>query len=262
MSGLRSGKIWSHVSERTFGARHRRGAGRRPGIALAAAAEGAAVAVTARRIEAAQAVADEIAARGGRATALTCDVGDRASVEAAIAGTVAAFGKLDGLVHNAVSGFSSVPVAIEDVPEDNWDDQMRVSFRGTLHCAQAAFPALRASGDAGGADVQRRDRGQSLDRALFGDEGAQRGFIKSLAREWGPLGIRVNGIAPVALTPAMDKFFELHPHMVPVISNRAALGRIGDCESDIGAGVAFLLGPQSRFVSGQTLILTGGAYML
>jgi 3-oxoacyl-[acyl-carrier protein] reductase len=60
----------------------------------------------------------------------------------------------------------------------------------------------------------------------------------------------------------MDKFFELHPHMVPVISNRAALGRIGDCESDIGSGVAFLLGPQSRFVSGQTLILTGGAYML
>ncbi|MBO9378413.1 SDR family oxidoreductase [Sphingomonas histidinilytica] len=233
------------------------------GIALAAAAEGAAVAVTARRIEAAQAVADEIAARGGRATALTCDVGDRASVEAAIAGTVAAFGKLDGLVHNAVSGFSSVPVAIEDVPEDNWDDQMRVSFRGTLHCAQAAFPALRASG--GTLVVLTSNAGIEGNPSIgpySAMKGAQRGFIKSLAREWGPLGIRVNGIAPVALTPAMDKFFELHPHMVPVISNRAALGRIGDCESDIGAGVAFLLGPQSRFVSGQTLILTGGAYML
>ncbi|MFC0307634.1 SDR family NAD(P)-dependent oxidoreductase, partial [Rhizorhabdus histidinilytica] len=227
------------------------------------AAEGAAVAVTARRIEAAQAVADEIAARGGRATALTCDVGDRASVEAAIAGTVAAFGKLDGLVHNAVSGFSSVPVAIEDVPEDNWDDQMRVSFRGTLHCAQAAFPALRASG--GTLVVLTSNAGIEGNPSIgpySAMKGAQRGFIKSLAREWGPLGIRVNGIAPVALTPAMDKFFELHPHMVPVISNRAALGRIGDCESDIGAGVAFLLGPQSRFVSGQTLILTGGAYML
>lgn len=233
------------------------------GIALAAAAEGAAVAVTARRIEAAQAVADEIAARGGRATALTCDVGDRASVEAAIAGTVAAFGKLDGLVHNAVSGFSSVPVAIEDVPEDNWDDQMRVSFRGTLHCAQAAFPALR---DSGGTLVVLTSNAGIEGNPSIGPysamKGAQRGFIKSLAREWGPLGIRVNGIAPVALTPAMDKFFELHPHMVPVISNRAALGRIGDCESDIGSGVAFLLGPQSRFVSGQTLILTGGAYML
>lgn len=233
------------------------------GIALAAAAEGAAVAVTARRIETAQAVADEITARGGRAAALTCDVGDRASVAAAIAGTIAAFGKLDGLVHNAVSGFSSVPVAIEDVPRDNWDDQMRVSFRGTLHCAQAAFPALRDS--RGTLVVLTSNAGIEGNPSLApysAMKGAQRGFVKSLAREWGPLGIRVNGIAPVALTPAMDKFFELHPHMVPVISNRAALGRIGDCESDIGSGVAFLLGPQSRFVSGQTLILTGGAYML
>jgi len=233
------------------------------GIALAAAADGAAVAVTARRIGTAQAVADEIAARGGRAVALTCDVGNRASVEAAIADTIGTFGKLDGLVHNAVSGYSSEPVAIEDVPDDNWADQLRVSFRGTFYCAQAAFPALRES--RGTLVVLTSNAGIEGNPSLApysAMKGAQRGFVKSLAREWGPLGIRVNGIAPVALTPAMDKFFELHPHMAPVISNRAALGRIGDCETDIGSGVVFLLGEQSRFVSGQTLILTGGAYML
>lgn len=233
------------------------------GIALAAAAQGARVAVTARRIEAAQVVVDEISARGGQGLSLVCDVGDRQSVDAAVADTVAAFGALDAMVHNAVSGFSSVPVAIENVPDDNWDDQIRVSFRGTLYCAQAAFPALQDSG--GSLVILTSNAGIEGSPSLApysAMKGGQRGLVKSLAREWGPLGIRVNGIAPVAMTPAMDKFFALHPDMVAVISNRAAVGRIGDCEHDIGSGVAFLLGEQSRFVSGQTLILSGGAYML
>lgn len=233
------------------------------GIALAAASKGASVAVTARKIEAAQAVADEIIGRGGKAIAITCDVGDKASVEGAIAATIAAFGSLRGVVHNAVSGFSSVPVEIESVPEDNWDDQMRVSFRGTLYCAQAAYAPLRDS--KGTLIVLTSNAGIEGNPSLApysAMKGAQRGFIKCLAREWGPQGIRVNGIAPVAMTPAMVKFFDLHPHMVPVISNRAAVGRIGDCEMDIGSGAAFLLSDESRFVSGQTLMLTGGAAML
>lgn len=233
------------------------------GIALAAAGAGAAVAVTARRIEAARAVADEIGARGGRAIALSCDVGDRASVEAAVAAAIAAFGGLHGFVHNAVSHASSLPVPVEAIPDDNWDDQVRVSFRGTFHCAQAAFAALRES--AGTFLVLTSNAGIEGNPTLApysAMKGAQRGFIKSLAREWGPMGIRVNGVSPVARTPAMDRFFAAHPDMVPVISSRAALGRIGDCEKDIGAGVAFLLGEESRFVSGQTLMLTGGAYML
>jgi NAD(P)-dependent dehydrogenase (short-subunit alcohol dehydrogenase family) len=233
------------------------------GIALAAASNGAAVAVTARKIEAAQAVVDEIVGRGGKAIAVSCDVGDRASVESAVEATISAFGKLTGLVHNAVSGFSSVPVEIETVPDDNWDDQVRVSFRGTLHCAQVAFEPLKAS--KGNLVILTSNAGIEGNPSLApysAMKGAQRGFIKCLAREWGPLGIRVNGIAPVAMTPAMEKFFALHPHMVPVISNRAAVGRIGDCELDIGSGVSFLLSDESRFVAGQTLLLTGGAAML
>jgi 3-oxoacyl-[acyl-carrier protein] reductase len=233
------------------------------GIALAAAAAGAAVTVTARRIEAAQAVADEIKGRGHRGFAVACDVTNRTSIEKAVADTVQHFGKLTALVHNAVSAKSSVPVPIEKIDADHWDEQIAVALRGTYYCAQAAFPHLKAHKGTlilltSGGGIEG-----SITLPTYGaTKAGQRGFVKSLAREWGPHGIRVNAVSPVAMTPAMENFFKLQPAQEARINGRAALGRLGDCETDIGRAAAFLLGSDSAYVTGQTLVLTGGSFML
>lgn len=233
------------------------------GIALAAAAAGAAVTVTARRIEAAQAVADEIKARGHKGFAVTCDVTNRQSIEQAITATVQHFGKLTALVHNAVSPQSSVPVPIEKIDAAHWDEQIAVALRGTYYCAQAALPQLQAHKGTlilltSGGGIEG-----SVTLPVYGSTKAgQRGFVKSLAREWGPLGVRVNAVSPVAMTAAMENFFKLQPAQATRINGRAALGRLGDPETDIGRATAFLLGPDSAFVTGQTLVLTGGSLML
>jgi 3-oxoacyl-[acyl-carrier protein] reductase len=249
----------THVSVLVTGAAQ--GVGR--GIALAAASAGAAVTVTARKLEAARKIADEITARGGRGLGVACDVTRRESVDAAVAAVVAKFGALTALVHNAVSGESSKPVPIEQAEGTHWDDQVAVALRGTYYCAQAALPHLRASK---GTLILLTSNGGiegSPSLSVYGaTKAAQRGFVKSLAREWGPYGIRVNALSPVARTAAMDTYFKLQPAREAVISGRAALGRIGDPETDIGSAARFLLGPDSTFISGQTLMATGGAFML
>lgn len=233
------------------------------GIALAAAAAGAAVSVTARRIEAAQAVADEITQRGGRGFAVTCDVTNRASVNQAVTDTVKHFGKLTALIHNAVSAQSSIPVPIEKIEGVHWDEQIAVGLRGTYYCAQAALPHLQANKGTlilltSGGGIEG-----SITLPTYGaTKAGQRGFVKSLAREWGPLGVRVNAVSPVAMTPAMENYFRIQPAQVARINGRAALGRLGDCENDIGRATAFLLGPDSAFYTGQTLMLTGGSLMV
>jgi 3-oxoacyl-[acyl-carrier protein] reductase len=91
-----------------------------------------------------------------------------------------------------------------------------------------------------------------------GVKGAQRGFVKALAREWGPDGIRVNGLAPLAVTPALASAFEADPTMESRIADRVPMRRVGDPEGDIGRPAVFLCGEASRYVTGQTLIVNGG----
>jgi NAD(P)-dependent dehydrogenase (short-subunit alcohol dehydrogenase family) len=240
------------------------GAGQGIGAAIAscAAAAGARVAVTARKLAAADAVAVAIVDRGDDAVAIRCDVGSRADIDAALAATVARWGRLDGLVHNAVSSFSSRPVPFEDVDDENWDDQISVALRAAFHLAQAGFESLRAAG--GTLVLLLSTAGMEGSRpvpAYSSIKGAQRAFVKSLAREWGPAGVRVNGLAPVAVTPAIANFFAHQPEAADRMSARAALGRLGDPELDIGPAVNFLLGPDSRYITGQTLVVDGGAFM-
>ena len=91
---------------------------------------------------------------------------------------------------------------------------------------------------------------------------AQRGFIRSLAREWGPDGVRVNGVAPLGMTPAMEVAYRDNPALEQRLQSRVALRRIGDPALDIGPTVAFLGSDLARYVTGQVLVVDGGGYML
>jgi NAD(P)-dependent dehydrogenase (short-subunit alcohol dehydrogenase family) len=232
------------------------------GIALAAGAAGAGVLVTALDARSASLVADEIRARGGKAASAGCDVTRRADVEATVGLARGAFGRLDALIHNANMTGARARSA-EDIADEDWEPPLSVGLRPIFYSARAALPALiESQGCMIVLTSQSGIDGTAILPVYSAVKGAQRALVKSLAREWGPLGVRVNAIAPSAMTPAQEAYLIREPHMRAHLIARSPLRRMGDAESDIGRTVSFLIGRQSGFVTGHTLVVNGGALML
>jgi len=227
------------------------------GIALACATRGAHV-VVASPGENGEETVGLVRDRGGRAEWIRCDVTDRAEVDA----VVARCPRIDAFVHNATSRRSSEPDLVEEITTECWHDHASVSLRAAFFCAQAALPKLREA--SGSLILMTSPAGMEGSRMLpvYGMvKGALRGFAKSLAREWGPLGVRVNLVSPLARTPAMENAIREDPPLAERLAQRVPLGRVGDPEADVGGAVAFLAGPDSRYLSGQTIVVDGGRFM-
>jgi 3-oxoacyl-[acyl-carrier protein] reductase len=232
------------------------------GIARAMAAAGANVVIAARRVETGEPAAEAIRARGHSAICLQCDVAQRADIDRVVADTVERFGGLDVMVHNALSPVG--PVAeVQHGADETWEGLMRTAVRASFACAQAAFPHLRKR--AGSSYLLLTSPAGiegSGDRATYGAaKAAQRGFAKSLAREWGPHGIRVNLIGPVAMTPAMETAYKANPELEARLVGRTPLRRVGEPEADIGGVAVFLASDMARYVTGQTIIADGGGFL-
>ncbi len=90
---------------------------------------------------------------------------------------------------------------------------------------------------------------------------AQRALAKSLAREWGPVGITVNCIAPVAASPALLRAFVANPALQAAMEARTPLGRMGDITADIGSVALFLASDDAAYVTGQTVVCDGGSFL-
>ena len=227
------------------------------GLVRAFASSGWDVVVTARQASSAEQVADEL---GGGTVGVACDVTVPGSVEAAVASALSSFGRLDAFVHNGVSTRSSEVLDLATAGLDVWEDHASVSIRGAWRCARAAYEPLRASGR-GALLLMTSPAGiaGSPNNAFYGAvKGAQRAFVRSLAREWGPLRIRVNALAPLAMTPALENAMREDPTMEARLTRNVALRRFGDPELDIGPPAVFLCGEAARYVTGQNLIVSGG----
>ncbi len=232
------------------------------GIAMAAGMAGAGVVVSALGTQSPEAVAEEIRARGGRAVSAVCDVTQRADIEAAVAVAQGVFGRLDAVIHNA-NDTGAGARTVQDIADSHWQPSLSVGLRPIFYSARAALPALIES--AGCMIVLTSQSGIDGTVTLpvySAVKGAQRALVKSLAREWGPLGVRVNAVAPSAMTPAQEAYLKREPHMRAHLIARSPLRRMGDAENDIGRAVGFLISRQSGFVTGQTLVVNGGALTL
>ena len=230
------------------------------GIALACGRAGWTVWIAARREKEGDEVAREVEQAGGRGRFVACDVADRESVESAVARVVERDGRLDGAVHNATSSLSPLPVVLAEVPVGELRDHVAVSVRGTWLLACAAHPHLVASGGSlllltseAGFEGKARLSPYAAVKAM------QRGLARALAREWGSDGVRVNCIAPLADSPAMQRAFAADPAMSGRVLGRNPLGRLGDSVDEIGAAAHFLLSDDARYVTGQTLMVDGGS---
>lgn len=230
------------------------------GIALACAADGWQVWIAARRATEGAAVAAEVTAAGGEGRSVVCDVGDEASVRATLDEVAASSGRLDGVVHNATSAKSSQSGPMMDVTVDDLEDHVRVATRGFYLLARYAFPLLAAGG--GSFVVMTSEAGFEGKRLLAPYamvKAQQRALVTVLAREWGPAGVRVNAVSPLAGSPAMERAFVSDPTMEERVLGKIPLGRLGDAANDIGVAVRFLLGDDARFVTGDTLMVDGGS---
>ena len=236
------------------------GAGLGRAISLACAQAGAAVVVAGPGDNAAE-TADIVAAQGGRAVFARTDVTVAHQVEAAIGSALSTFGRLDGVVHNATSRRSSDVVPIEAIDDAAWDDHVAVSLRGAYHCARFAQPHLeRHGGRLLFMTSPAAMEGSSALPAYAAVKGAVRGFAKSLAVEWGPTGVGVVTLSPLAHTSALDRAFLANPELEERLARVVPLGRIGDPDTDIAPVVVFLLSDDARYLTGQTVIVDGGRF--
>jgi 3-oxoacyl-[acyl-carrier protein] reductase len=230
------------------------------GIALACARAGWSIWIMARRVAEAEAVAQQAIAHGGAAHVVIGDVGDVGSVRSAVSTVIDTEGRLDGIVHNATSGLSPVPTTLAEIPMADVADHVRVSLRGTHLLASAGHPHLVATGGSFVALTSEAGfEGKARLPVYAAVKAAQRGVVRALAREWGPLGARANCVAPLASTPAMTTAFANDPAMAMRVLARNPLGRLGDAEMDIGPVVRFLLSDEGRYVNGMTVMADGGS---
>jgi 3-oxoacyl-[acyl-carrier protein] reductase len=143
---------------------------------------------------------------------------------------------------------------------EDLEDHVGVALRALYLLARAGHPHLvRSHGSLVVTTSEAGFEGKRLLSAYAMVKAAQRGFVRVLAREWGPDGVRVNAIAPLASTPALERAFVSEPAMQQRVLGRNPLRRLGDPTADIGVVVRFLLGPDARYVTGQTLMVDGGS---
>jgi NAD(P)-dependent dehydrogenase (short-subunit alcohol dehydrogenase family) len=230
------------------------------GIALALAAEGARVAVTGRTLAKVDNTAALIAARGGEALALACEVKNTADLERSVEATVGRFGGLHILVNNA----QEVPLGrLLEVTEEALEAGWQSGPMATLRLMKLCYPYLKGDGsivNLGSSAAMRWDAAGYGGYAAIKD--AIRQFTRWAACEWGPDNIRSNVILPHALSPALEGWARARPEEAEAFRRTIPQRRIGDCEQDIGRFVALLCAPGASYVNGQSIALDGGqAYL-
>lgn len=230
------------------------------GIALALAGEGATVALLGRTLATLEATCAEIHRRGGLAEAFVCDVMELEDVESAVQEVVDEFGGIDILVNNA----QIVPLGtILEIDEDEYHLGMDSGPLATLRFMKICYPYLRGDGavvNLASSAAMRQDS------SGYGAYAAAKEAIRALSRaaacEWGADNIRVNCIMPLANSPAMAGWVESGGDDVEDFLESVPLGRVGDCEEDIGRVVVFLCGPDSGYITGHTIPVDGGQAFL
>ena len=230
------------------------GAGIGRAIAETFAAAGAAVMVSDLNADAAQAVAQEIVARGGKAISTACDVTKEADLARLVQETTTHFGKLTLLVSNAGGGG---PKAF-DMPMADFRRAFDLNVFSLFRLAQlAAVEMAKAGGGAILAITSMAGDNKNQRMASYGSsKAATNHLIRNIAFDLGPQGIRVNGVAPGATrTDALESV--LTPEIEKKMLAHTPIHRLGEAQ-DMANAALFLCSPAASWVSGQILTVSGG----
>jgi peroxisomal 2,4-dienoyl-CoA reductase len=254
MSFFRSDILEGRVALVTGG-----GSGINLGIARAFVAHGASVSLVSRTQEKLDAAAAELSPDGSRARGFAADVRDPDGLAGAIASTIEAFGKIDILVNGAAGNFLA-PAA--QLSPNGFKTVIEIDTIGTFNASRLCFEHLIASK---GVILNVSATQAWVPTPLQVHAGAAKAAIEKmtqdLALEWGPMGIRVVGIAPGPIddTEGMRKLST--PQLREKLIGSMPLGRWGTTD-EIGTAAVFLCSDAGNFVTGTTLVVDGGQSLI
>jgi NAD(P)-dependent dehydrogenase (short-subunit alcohol dehydrogenase family) len=226
--------------------------------ALALARDGCDVAVTELKVEGLSETVAKIESMGRRALPVALDVRSHASIAAAFAQVLDAFGRLDVLVNNA--GITLRRHAV-DVTRDEWQAVLDVNLSGAFFMSQQMGRQLIGAKRPGCIVSMASTFGVTgfPERSTYGISKA--GIIqmtRMLAIEWAAHGIRVNAVAPGTVeTPQRAAGFAAEPARRQAMIDRVPLKRFGRPE-EVGSLVCYLASPQAGYITGQTMLIDGG----
>jgi 2,4-dienoyl-CoA reductase [(3E)-enoyl-CoA-producing], peroxisomal len=228
------------------------------GIALAFADHGCDVAITSRKMEHLEPTADEIRGRGVRTVAHAADVRDPAAVEAAVSASVGALGRLDILVNGAAGNFICLA---ENLSPNGFGTVVDIDLKGTFNVSRAALPHLRQRG---GSVINISATLPYLGTIAQSHAAAAKAGVDSLTRvlacEWGPYGIRVNGIAPGPIEGTEGVRRLTSDASREGALKQCPLGRLGTTD-DIANAALYLCSDAASYVNGVTLVVDGGLWL-
>ncbi len=229
------------------------------GIARAFAEEGANLVITGRtesRLKEAKEKLDKD--YGIDVLYVVADGGEEESVKNVISKVIDRFGKIDVLVNNAQASKSGV--MLKDHTKEDFDLAINSGLYSTFFYMKACYPYLKETKGSvinfgSGAGLFGK-LGQSSYAAA--KEGI-RGLTRVAAAEWGPDGINVNDICPLAMTESLEQWKKAYPDLFEKTIQSIPLGRFGDCQKDIGRVCVFLASDEASYVTGETITLQGGS---
>jgi 2-epi-5-epi-valiolone dehydrogenase / demethylgadusol O-methyltransferase len=236
------------------------GAGQGIGRAFAHALgeAGASVAVVDRDGERADEVATELDAKGVRAIALAVDVTDGDAVEQMVRDTVSQLGGLQIAVNNAGVNRNS---AAEDTPIEEWDEMFALNTRAVFRCCQAEGRAMLAAGY--GKIVNTASMASLIvphpqqQAAYNASKAAVVQLTRTLAAEWADRGVRVNCMSPGIIRTALIEQSDALRPLVSEWLTQIPMGRLGEV-TDLQAGIVYLCGEASDYMTGHNLVIEGG----
>jgi 2,4-dienoyl-CoA reductase [(3E)-enoyl-CoA-producing], peroxisomal len=228
------------------------------GIALAFAAHGCDVAITSRKQEHLDPTAAELRALGVRAVAKAADVRDPAAVEAAVNAVVSELGRIDILINGAAGNFICLA---ENLSPNGFGTVVDIDLKGTFNVSRAAFPHLKAQG---GAVINISATLPYLGTIGQAHASAAKAGVDSLTRtlavEWGPHRIRVNGIAPGPIADTEGVRRLTTGRSLENVLKQSPVGRLGTVH-DIANASLYLASDAASYVNGVTLVVDGGLWL-
>jgi len=225
-------------------------------MARGLARAGVKVAVFDVRPAKAERVRDEIRAAGGEAIAHSIDVTSKESFRQALQATLDAFGRVDILINGA--GINA-PTPLLEIPEDEWDEILRVNLRGTLFGCQVFGEQMLEQGAGSIINISSASAGPPLSKAFTYSvtKAGVKNLTQNIAREWGTRGVRVNALRPGFFPTEWSLKNFIDAQRDAAIKGHTAMKRYGRPEELLGA-VLWLASDASGFVTGAEITVDGG----
>ena len=225
--------------------------------ALTLARQGASVALAARNEEKLRAVAQEIAAAGGKAEVFVLDISNEASIKDTAKAVIAKLGRIDILVNNA--GITRDMLLLR-MKRADWDEVIATNLTGTFLLTQAVLSSMMKSrwGRIISISSVVGETGQAGQANYAASKAGLIGFTKSVAREMASRNVTANVVAPGMIETAMTAV--LDEKQKAMMMQIIPLGRAGT-DQEIADAVAFLASEKASYITGHTLDVNGGMYM-